>query len=318
MEQLISIIIPVYNRADLIKETLDSIILQSYTNWECIIVDDGSTDNTRQVLNEYKLRDSRFRYFERPKIKPKGPSSCRNYGFNLCKGKFIQFFDSDDIMHEEHLQCKMKYIGNSDFAVCKIKEFNKCFDKKLFLIDDVESIQEEENVFEAFATGQFQMMMVAPIWKFSVLKKFMPLREDLYFLEDHELYARILKENRKYKIVNKTLIYYRINSPSTTKSFYLNVENGLDSYFEAKATVLKLSNAKEIKFAILKLTLSFFRLSLAQKKYESAEKCICFIRNKKLCFSNILKMKMSRIVFFYYIFKFLGRGDTRFKFLLKL
>ena len=85
MQPLISIIIPTYNRAQIIGETLDSLIAQTYANWECIAVDDGSTDNTDEVLVAYCNKDTRFQYHHRPKDKLKGPNSCRNYGFTRSK-----------------------------------------------------------------------------------------------------------------------------------------------------------------------------------------------------------------------------------------
>ena len=63
---LVSIIIPTYNRAHLIGETLDSVLAQTYQNWECIIVDDGSSDNTDDVVNDYVKKDPRFKYYYRP------------------------------------------------------------------------------------------------------------------------------------------------------------------------------------------------------------------------------------------------------------
>ena len=65
MENLISIIIPTYNRAHIVCETLDSVLSQTYTNWECIVVDDGSTDNTKDIIKSYRVKDSRFLLFNR-------------------------------------------------------------------------------------------------------------------------------------------------------------------------------------------------------------------------------------------------------------
>ncbi|MCM2302197.1 MAG: glycosyltransferase, partial [Flavobacteriaceae bacterium] len=90
---LVSIIIPTFNRAHLIGETLDSILAQTYTNWECIVVDDGSSDNTHIVVGQYVAKDSRIKYVHRPEHMLKGPSSCRNYGFELSKGEYINWFD---------------------------------------------------------------------------------------------------------------------------------------------------------------------------------------------------------------------------------
>lgn len=121
----ISIIIPVYNRAHLISETLDSIIRQSYENWECIVVDDGSTDNTLEVVKEYENKDFRIKGFKRPQSYIKGANSCRNFGFDKSRGDFIIWFDSDDLMHEDHLNFKIDAIAKNeaDFIVAKTQNF---------------------------------------------------------------------------------------------------------------------------------------------------------------------------------------------------
>ena len=69
---LISIIIPTYNRASVIEDTLNSLVLQTYTNWECLIVDDGSKDDSIKIIENYAIEDKRFKLLERPKNKPKG------------------------------------------------------------------------------------------------------------------------------------------------------------------------------------------------------------------------------------------------------
>lgn len=117
---LISIIIPSYNRGDLISETLDSILSQTYTNWECIVIDDGSTDNGIDIVNSYCAKDKRMTLVKRPDDSPKGAQTCRNIGLFLARGEFIQFFDSDDIMLPTKLNKQVKVIEkhDADFAVC--------------------------------------------------------------------------------------------------------------------------------------------------------------------------------------------------------
>ena len=101
---LISIIIPTFNRAHIIGSTLESIINQSFTNWECIVVDDLSSDSTENVVFKYSSLDARIQFHKRPIYKEKGPSSCRNFGFEISKGDFIYFFDSDDILKSNALE----------------------------------------------------------------------------------------------------------------------------------------------------------------------------------------------------------------------
>lgn len=122
----ISIIIPNYNRATLIEETLDSIISQTYHNWECLVVDDGSTDNSVAVIKNYTEKDSRFRLFQRPSHYPKGANACRNIGLQKATGDYIIFFDSDDLMVEDHIQKKITAIQseNYDYVIARSKYFN--------------------------------------------------------------------------------------------------------------------------------------------------------------------------------------------------
>jgi len=123
---LVSIIIPTYNRAHLIGETLDSVLAQTYTNWECIVVDDGSTDGTDEVLAEYVAKDSRFQYYHRPNDRLKGANACRNYGFELSKGEYVNWFDSDDLMTVDHILVKVQSIlkTNTSYVIAQSKFFN--------------------------------------------------------------------------------------------------------------------------------------------------------------------------------------------------
>lgn len=85
-QPLVSIIIPTYNRAHLIGETLDSVLAQTYKNWECIIVDDGSSDNSDEIIDECVKKDARFKYYQRPDEHLPGGNGARNYGFRMSRG----------------------------------------------------------------------------------------------------------------------------------------------------------------------------------------------------------------------------------------
>ncbi|GAA3571914.1 glycosyltransferase family 2 protein [Snuella lapsa] len=125
---LISIIIPTYNRAHLIGETLDSILVQTYMCWECLIIDDGSTDNTDVVISNYCKVDSRVKYYKRPQNRRKGANACRNYGLELSQGDFINWFDSDDVMFPNFIEEKVKSLLKnplSDFVVTRGINFHE-------------------------------------------------------------------------------------------------------------------------------------------------------------------------------------------------
>jgi glycosyltransferase involved in cell wall biosynthesis len=90
---LVSVIIPTYNRAKLITDTLHSTEVQTYTNWECLLVDDVSMDNTFEVIQEFVNKDGRFKYLTNKR--KKCAQGARNTGLLESKGEFIQFLDSD-------------------------------------------------------------------------------------------------------------------------------------------------------------------------------------------------------------------------------
>lgn len=108
---LISIIIPTFNRVHLITDTLNSILAQSYTNWECFIIDDGSTDSTDKLLSEFVKTDNRFKYLINERTK--GAQGARNTGLLNAKGEYIQFFDSDNIMYPNHLEIKIEAFNQN-------------------------------------------------------------------------------------------------------------------------------------------------------------------------------------------------------------
>ena len=114
---LFSIIIPTYNREKFLPKAIESVINQSHNNWELIIVDDGSTDNTKSLIEDYQKKENRIKYIFQENSER---SVARNNGIKNAKGDWICFLDSDDLYHETHLEVfttslkkinlKMQYI----------------------------------------------------------------------------------------------------------------------------------------------------------------------------------------------------------------
>ena len=129
----ISIVIPTYNREKLLQRTLDSIIAQTNPNWECIVVDDHSTDNTMDLLQDYHDKDSRIRFAKN--THRKGAPGARNTGLELTKNDWVMFFDSDNLMYDNLIETVMKnsddehdvfvWFSNviSSDTGCKVSEF---------------------------------------------------------------------------------------------------------------------------------------------------------------------------------------------------
>jgi glycosyltransferase involved in cell wall biosynthesis len=97
----VSVIIPTYNHAEFISETLNSVLQQTYCNWECVIIDDGSTDETHSICQDFINLDDRFKYFLKTNT---GVSDTRNFGIQKAEGIYILPLDSDDLIHPNYLE----------------------------------------------------------------------------------------------------------------------------------------------------------------------------------------------------------------------
>ncbi|HEV8512372.1 MAG TPA: glycosyltransferase family 2 protein, partial [Cyclobacteriaceae bacterium] len=124
-----SIVIPTYNRAHFIAKTLESVLRQSFTDFEVLVVDDGSKDNTEEVVKAFK--DRRIHYFKKNNEER---GAARNYGVAEARGEFINFFDSDDLMYPNHLAVAYKFINENDAVFFHLaydhrREDNTTFDR---------------------------------------------------------------------------------------------------------------------------------------------------------------------------------------------
>ena len=119
---LISVVIPAYNAEQFLDETLESVLSQTYENWECIIVNDGSTDNTEEIAKKWCERDTRFRCIYK---KNGGLSSARNCGIKESKAEYIAFLDADDLYLPEYLEFCLKTLieQDSDLVAPKMMDF---------------------------------------------------------------------------------------------------------------------------------------------------------------------------------------------------
>lgn len=227
---LISIIIPTYNRVHLITQTLDSILGQTYTNWECIIVDDGSTDNTEEIVKTYCAKDTRFQFFKRPIHLPKGPNSCRNYGFEKSKGEYIKWFDSDDLL------CKVAFekiidipLDVFDVQISNINYINE----KSEIIDKTHNYK-SENLIEDYLIGKITFYTFSPTWNRNFLKEQIQLfDETISNLDDWDFNLRMLYQNPKIEYIDIPLIKYRVHDASLSheigKLNYVEIQSELNA-----------------------------------------------------------------------------------------
>lgn len=119
MNPVISVIIPTYNRAKILPRAINSIIAQTFQEWELFVIDDCSIDNTFEIVNSYTLKDKRIKYYKLEKNS--GPNVARNKGLSLAQSEIISFLDSDDEMHPGNLQNQFeKFSSSSNLALCYV------------------------------------------------------------------------------------------------------------------------------------------------------------------------------------------------------
>tara|TARA_R110002020_G_scaffold172125_4_gene362342 strand:- start:6857 stop:7774 length:918 start_codon:yes stop_codon:yes gene_type:complete len=251
----IHILLATYNRAHLIRETLTSIQNQTYTNFECLITDDNSTDGTKEVVIEFCENDTRFSYHKKPSIYSQGLSANRNFGMDLAEervAQFIQFFDDDDLMHPQKLELQIAALLKDktlDMTLCMYRKFDfaKMIEFNFEKANDGSCHIAFKNLFKAFYLNQANLNSLGPLWRASKILKYR-FDEDLYYAEEREFYLRLfLFEEISYKPVEKVLFWYRKHEKAITSNLYgdASIKSKSEELFVEKylRTILSYSNS---------------------------------------------------------------------------
>ena len=145
-----SIVVPTYNRSAILLNTLQTILKQTYNDFEIIIVDDGSTDNTTEIIQPVLLNEKRVKLFKQIN---KERGAARNFGFSKSSGTYVIFFDSDDLMHENHLLVLLKNIKEQNFPLFIATKFDFINDKRNHFPSDICRLQQGNYNYKLFLSG---------------------------------------------------------------------------------------------------------------------------------------------------------------------
>jgi len=262
---LVSIIIPTYNRANLIEDTLNSVLAQSYSNWECIIINDGSTDNTFDMISKYLKQDSRFKCYNLPEMYLKGGNGARNYGFQLSKGKFINWFDDDDVMLKNFLKARIDaFTDNLNFVIGSHYSVNHNLENK-----KLENLKVQSYLFKDYALWRLQLITNSIVFRKTFLDDKKLFNENLKRGQETELFTRLFFHAPKnsFQIINAPLFLYRLHDDSKTKK---NLKY-INSFEESKSLVSIQIFKKSIKLKDLELV-NIYYYNLIDAFFKSLEK----------------------------------------------
>lgn len=302
---LVSIVTPFFNRSSLVIDFLESVLNQSYKNWECILVDDGSDEFELNTMREFIEKDERFVLLSRPYSILKGANACRNIGLKHSKGEFIIFFDSDDLMARTCLENRVNTFNNNiefDFLVFSMGHF---VDKLNCYIDDYRkcyNANNAETIEEFFFSGKLPWQGSRPIFKSKFIKNKIWFNEKIQNFQDDEFNVRILANlNPKYLSIDVTDCYYRVETENIKKydneSGKQNVVNG---FYEYSKTIFMVLTKNQLIVCREKIILKYFMII---KNYVSrTTRLKSVIKTLKLINNNINLSYKELLVLYVLIF----------------
>ena len=238
----ISIIIPVFNCEAFIHNTLDSIVNQTFDDWECILVDDHSTDNVFSILKEYEKNDNRFKVFLRPSTIRKGANACRNYGFLQAKGSNIKWFDCDDIMLPNHLEIAFRTLvdNNFDFVVTDTLNFDHVTNEFLGKIYNFDR-KSDSITAENLALNRIGWITDDFLGTREIVKN-LKFNENIISLGDeYNFFIRLLHKPFKAVFINEILTHRRVHNNSIT-----NIDNEKSNKYLTIIVNLKYQTARDL------------------------------------------------------------------------
>jgi glycosyltransferase involved in cell wall biosynthesis len=212
---LVSVIMPTYNQSDYIKNSINSVLEQTFKNFELIIIDNYSNDSTFEIISKYN--DERIKYYKFENNGVIGAS--RNYGIAKSSAKYIAFLDSDDIWHSEKLEYCIKYLKNNSM-ICHPLIWVK--NKKIIIR---KNIKNQIGFWDLFYNGNIIATSSVIILK-DLIQRAGGFSENKEFIsaEDYHLWLRVIFENKKFCYINKFLGEYNFHNSNTSNKILNHME----------------------------------------------------------------------------------------------
>ena len=259
-KQLISIIVPIYNVENYLRQCLDSVLGQTFKNFEVLLVNDGSSDSSGDICREYVEKDSRFHYFEKENG---GLSDARNYGIERAQGEYLTFIDSDDFVNEKHLENLFlaSRLTNADITIGGFSRFEN---GTFWLYQDYFSSDSLVSFTSAQAIQHLDSMFDVPFLNFSIVcgKLF---KRDLFkelrfqygkYAEDQFIIWKLYLKARSIYTFNVDSYVYRINKNGMSSVFSLKHLDYIDALEE------RIKSTKDLEGIDINLSFNMYRYVL--------------------------------------------------------
>lgn len=288
----ISIIIPVYNAAKYLKRCIDSIVSQSYENIEIICVNDGSTDNSLNILKEY-ADDKRIVIISKENA---GVSSARNDAIKASTGDYIAFVDSDDWLEQDAIECLYNAIKEKNVDVVRANYYKEYVDNKQIkseelcdLKDKVYRVEDEDFdklVIDRLLNGTLQCYLWLLLIKKEYIIDKISFREDIKLMEDTIFYIELLSSVNSIYFMDKPIYHYFCNQDSCTRSssYYIRNMNNLVKVNQYLNDIIKCGEYNDEKrietmnTVHLNMIMGFFFLMVKNKNVKNSELIIEMIK----------------------------------------
>lgn len=296
-EPLISVIVPCYNYAHFLPRLFDSLCAQTYTNWECIIVDNDSPDNTKNVVETYSLKDARIKYVFQ---KNGGPASARNTGVLKAQGAYIQFLDADDFIAENKFKIEIELFRanqNSDIVYSDYYFFDADSEKQWNDNEKWETLSDKPfNDFIKFWENGLMIPIHSFLFKKSCFEKFGAFDLNFKTHEDWDLHLNFSLNGLNYFYHEYKGAFYVIHSKSSSRSNL--TQNRLDTLNVLSKYLYHPKIIFSKKVLIINRYCEFFIDFLIEKvKYRRIELKTIF-RNNGGVLINFLALVLSPFYFF--------------------
>ena len=285
----ISIIIPIYNTATCLPKCIDSVMNQTFQNWELLLVDDGSTDTSYEIMRQYAYKEKRIRIFHQENA---GVSSARNYGLREAEGKWVAFVDSDDWLDREYFEKLWTNAGDVDFVLCGMNLIDRngiIRPARLrtkatpYADDDVYTLKEIYNSLNMYAfCGP-----VCKLFRKDIIESHAILFPEEYsFGEDSLFVARYLRFIRTIRIVDSPLY----NVQSRPGSLCATIESPallLDTYQKVHSETMSFCIIQGIEEISSQEAYYADRLLFCAEKMRTSPDAASFYRERISCYDYV-------------------------------